>query len=318
VRINLVDPDKGKGKRRKDRGRTGRRGRSRRYDSAIPYPQIHDRRGREHREDLRTLADLSEEDDLPRVRVTIPWRALLVRMPVFLVLAGLIGMIVYISSDAQFFVYEAEIEGVHHLKSKKIYESAQVHQQSIFWIQPSQVEDNIRQLNGIKDVEVHCRLPARVVVRVEEREPIVLWRLLTQEQDYWLDEEGVVLPYHGDPTSPDVVIVADSSDRQLQEGARIEPASLVRSVQQLAVALPQVEFIFYGAERGLSFTQKTDRGEWPVYVGTSEDLARKIGVVQALNVHLAEHQIQPRYVDVRLASHPVYGRPAGELEASDE
>jgi hypothetical protein len=236
----------------------------------------------------------------------------------FLLLSGLIGLIVYISSDARFFVYEAEIEGVHHLKAKKIYESAQIHKQSIFWIKPSQVEENIRQLDGIKDVKVQCRLPAQVFVRVEEREPMILWRLLNQGQDLWLDEEGVVLPYHGDPASPHVVIVADSSERQLQEGTRIEPTSVVRSVQQLAVALPQVEFIFYEAERGLSFTQKTGSGAWPVYVGTSEDLARKIEVVQALNVYLSKHQIQPRYVDVRLASHPVYGRPAGELEVGNE
>jgi hypothetical protein len=49
-----------------------------------------------------------------------------------------------------------------------------------------------------------------------------------------------------------------------------------------------------------------------VYVGSSDDLQRKIQVMQALNAYLVPNGIRPRYVDVRWADHPVYGRPAGE------
>jgi len=48
-------------------------------------------------------------------------------------------------------------------------------------------------------------------------------------------------------------------------------------------------------------------------VGTSDDLARKIQVVKALNEHFVEHGIRPAYVDVRWADHPVYGDPAAAI-----
>jgi len=63
---------------------------------------------------------------------------------------------------------------------------------------------------------VSCSLPAHVSIAVEEREPAVMWRLLVQVRDWWLDEEGVVLPYHGDVSN--TVFVVDSSTPQLQKG----------------------------------------------------------------------------------------------------
>jgi len=85
----------------------------------------------------------------------------------------------------------------------------------------------------------------------------------------------------------------------------------VRSVQRLAAALPKTRIFFYQADRGLSYTQRVEGGEWPVYVGTSEDLAAKIQILQALFDYFAAHGLHPGYVDVRWASHPAYGQPAG-------
>jgi hypothetical protein len=48
--------------------------------------------------------------------------------------------------------------------------------------------------------------------------------------------------------------------------------------------------------------------EWLVHVGTSDDLPRKIRVLQALTEYLKSNNVQPRYADVRWADHPVYGR----------
>jgi hypothetical protein len=117
----------------------------------------------------------------------------------------------------------------------------------------------------------------------------------------------MVLPYGGDIQSPHVVYVLDSSDRHVQEGDSIKPEGVAQSVVQLAAAVPEAELFFYQSERGLSFNQKTSIGEWPVFVGTTEDLERKIQVVQTLNQYLVERNIQPAYVDVRVAEHPLYG-----------
>jgi hypothetical protein len=221
----------------------------------------------------------------------------------------LAGVTIYVSVDERFFVYEAQIEGARHLTPQAIYRAAQVHEQNILWIRPEGVAERVYQLDGIKAVRVRCRLPAQVMIEVIEREPAVLWRADSQGGDLWLDEDGIVLPYHGDGESSETIFVVDSSERHLQIGDRIEPEGIVSSVMQLAAALPGARVFFYETERGLYFSQETALGTWPVYVGTSEDLTRKIQVVQALTGYLVEQGVQPRYVDVRWPNHPVYGKP---------
>lgn len=243
----------------------------------------------------------------PAATQQIQWRTVGLRLFAALILAGLAGMIMYVSTAEMFFVYEAQIMGSNHIKPDAIYQVADVHEQNIFWLQPAQVAERISGLPGIKAASVRCELPARVLIKVEERTPTVLWRTKAQDRDWWLDKEGVVLPYHGVLT--DTIFVVDSSDRLLQVGEKITPDDLVGSVQQLASGLPEVEVFFYHADRGLSFVQKTPRGEWPVYVGDSQDLDRKILVLQALTDQLLAEKIHPRYVDVRWADHPTYGKP---------
>jgi cell division septal protein FtsQ len=236
-----------------------------------------------------------------------------------LLLAGLIALLVYTSTDAEFFVYQARVIGAHHVDAGTIYQAAGVHEQNIFWIRPQQVAGRIGQLEGIKAVRVHCGLlPAEVTIEVEEREPVIMWRALNQHQDLWLDEDGMVLPYHGDPRSSDTIFVVGSGELHAEVGNRIEPDGVTSSVLKLASAMPETRIYFYDDDRGLSFTQRLNGVEWPVYVGTSEDLWRKIQVLQALTAHFIKRSIQPQYVDVRWAEYPVYGQPVSETATETE
>jgi hypothetical protein len=116
-----------------------------------------------------------------------------------------------------------------------------------------------------------------------------------------------VLPYHGDVTAASTLFVVDLSQRHLKVGDRVEPKGVVASVRALAAALAGARVFFFQADRGLSFIEQGQQGEWPVYVGTSEDLARKIQVIELLNSHLMAKGIRPSFVDVRWPERPVYG-----------
>lgn len=322
MRINLSGEADQKHTRRKRRGLRPKRKRTRTFDAAIAQPQIQPRRRvrkrRTRTEERRPQRQPRARDERTRApeasaaRRSMNWRLTLVRLPAALLLAGLIALAVYVSADAKFFVYRADIRGVNHLNAKAIYRAARVDEQHIFWIQPQAVAERIAQLDGIAEVRVRCALPARVVIEVREREPVVMWRASSQGHDWWLDEEGVVLPYDGD--LDDTIFVVDFSERHLAVGDRVGPRGIVRSVQQLDRALPNVNLFFYDTERGLSFRQdfgelsRAEAGgqQWPVYVGTSEDLTRKIQAMQVLNDYLTRQNLQPTYVDVRWADHPVY------------
>lgn len=244
----------------------------------------------------------------------IQWWSLRWRLLALVLLAGLLAALAYLSFDYSFFVYRdsVRIEGLRYLQTDEIFSAAGVNEQNIFWVDPAEVAKRVVALDGIKVARVRCSLPTLVTIEVEEREPVVMWRAITQGQDLWLDETGMVLPYHGDVNAPDMVFVVDHGERHLEVADRIEPEGIVQSVLQLAAALPGEQVFQYQPGLGLNFTHRVSIGEWQVYVGTSEDLARKIQVVQALTEYLVEKEISPRYVDVRWPEHPVYGKPGGE------
>ena len=335
MRIQLAGDRKEQRGRKKLRKRRGRR-RTRSYQSAITLPEVQagstSRKGRaqakrrqakrsrtgQERAARRRQAKKSQAPSSDPVLPAIRWRSIALRLPVCVILVALIGLGVYTSTDARFFVYEAQIVGARRLGAETIYQAAAAHEENIFWVDPQSVAQRIVQLDGIKGVRVRCELPAVVTIEVEEREPVVMWRATTQQEDLWLDADGVVLPYHGDVDSPDMIFVVDYGERHLRVGDRIQPDGVVQSAVQLAATVPGVKVFTYQPGWGLSFTQAADRAEWPVHVGTSEDLPRKIQVLQALTDYLQSNNVRPRYVDVRWADHPVYGRqPGGDVEGGD-
>jgi len=313
MRISLVDREQNKRTRRKARSRRGRR-RSRTFHSAIPQVQgparSRVRTGKERRPRAKDDRPPGEGAVRRPLWQGIRWRSVLRRLPALAILLALLGLIAYTSVDARFFVYEARVVGSHYVPAERIYALAGVHEQNIFWLQPRKAAERIEQLPGIRSARVRCSLPARVSITVDERRPVIMWRTERHGGDWWLDEEGLVLPYHGDTESEETIFVVDTSDRQLQEGATIQPRELVQWVRQLAVALPGSRIFFYQADRGLSFTREVAGHKWQVYVGDGDGLVHKIQVVRALTDYLVARNSYPAYMDVRWPDLPVYGLPA--------
>ena len=322
MRISLREPEHKPTKRRRHRVQ---RGSYRTLPSALeqihPQDSQRARRGATPSRPSRAQARPRTEQPpivapvrIPNVRLK---PGILARWWVLPILGALIGAIIYVSVDAGFYVYKAQIVGAQHLDARTIYQTACVDQQNIFWVQPRKVAERIIQLDGIKVARVRCSLPSAVRIEVDEREPVIMWRSLAQAREWWVDEEGLVLPYHGDAQSDKAIFVVDSSSQQLKVGDRLQPDGIVAEVRQLAAALPGTRVFYYQPDRGLSYIQAASSGKWPVYVGTTEDLPRKVQVVDALNQYLRTHNIHPSYVDVRWASRPTLGVPSGNNGGSD-
>jgi cell division septal protein FtsQ len=326
--------DRRKSGRRKSKGR-GRSKAGRTFETATTQPWVRPARKkragrrapsrsereasvRSSRAETQAKAEAATASNAPRISARIVGRRASARLWSGLILVCLIGVIVYVSAHEKFFVSRPEVAGARYVDRSSIVGVAAVDQQNIFWIEPEKVEERVAQVQGVKAVRVRCRLPASVVIEVTEREPIALWHVEGIGRESWVDEEGMVLPYAGDPQAPGTIFVIDSSARQLQVGAKIEPTDLVESAQRLAGVLPETNVFYYHPVRGLSFLQNSGGDEWPVYVGTSEDLPRKIRVVEVLTGYLAANNIRPTYVDVRTASRPLYGQPPGKAKKKGE
>jgi hypothetical protein len=229
-----------------------------------------------------------------------------------LLLLGLAALVAYASLDARFFVYGAEIEGNQYVSSDLIYGASDVHEQHIFWVEPRAVADRVAAVPGIKSARVRVGLPARLRIQVAEREPALVWRA---ERDWWLDDDGMILPY-GEPeaTADNTIFVIDQSERSLEGEAMLQPSEMVRWVHRLADALPGVTVFWYQPERGLNYTQYMSGHKYQVYVGDGQDLTHKIQAVRAMDSYLLGNGIRPTYVDVRWPDLPVYGSETGTQE----
>lgn len=304
----------------RSRARRKRNHRYRTYESVLTLPQSRPKGRvglRQRQAERRARVETQDTDRADPLLRRIPWRSFTPRIPALILLMATLALGIYGSSSATFFVYEAQIQGNRHINTERIFEASGVNEQHILWVDPRDVVQKVSQIPGVKSVNVRLSFPAHVLIQVTEREPVIMWRTMSVGGDWWLDEEGWVLPYHGDTENPDTIYVIDWSDRQLGPGVRLDPPDLVQGVKEMAEALPGIRLFYYQQDRGLNFIQERDQFKWPVYVGDGQDLTLKIRSVQALSDYLLAHGIYPGFIDVRWPELPVFGEPgvsAMELE----
>lgn len=203
----------------------------------------------------------------------------------------------FFGSDG-FYVYSAAVEGNHTVPAEEILAASELEGQSIFWVHPARTVEAIARLPDIKAAEVECRLPARVTIRVVERQARVVWQW--QDQQFWVDDHGVVLPPRG--ALPDALVVQDTSAAPPRPGGRVD-AQAVIAAQQLHDLRPALRAVSYDPERGLVLESG---GGWPVYLGVGDDVARKLAVLAALEADLAKQGVAPAYIDLRYPDRPTY------------
>lgn len=196
----------------------------------------------------------------------------------------------------RFYVYEAEVQGNQFVDRNEIYTASGLHEISIFWVKPKQVEAAISSLPGIREARVNCRLPNRVRIEVVERQTRIIWQ--RGEERYGMDDLGSILPLEGDLEG--MLLIQDLRTGPLEVGDRINP-EVVRSALELQQLLPETVVLQYSEDKGLIFHQ----GDYPVYFGTG-DMAKKMAILDALLQDFAFEGIQPEYVDVRFKESPYY------------
>ena len=163
MRINLAGDSRTEKRRSKRRKRRGSH-RSRDYDFAVSMPQAVNRRPgarKRVKEVAGKIGKKAERSQTKRTRTArtraegrqraqraaeaskagllqgINWRSAGWRLLALGILATLVGVLVYTSSDFSFFVYrdKTRIEGVHFLQEDEIFAVAGVNEQNIFWIE---------------------------------------------------------------------------------------------------------------------------------------------------------------------------------------
>lgn len=205
-------------------------------------------------------------------------------------------------TNEQFYVREIGVTGNQRVSAEAIAAASGLQNYSIFWLNPGQVTRKvIDSLTPVRAVQVKYSLPNRVTLIVEEQGGQVMWQIAGI--NYWVDDDGRLHPAQGN-VAPSVVV------QDIRPGlpSSVDPQAVL-AAQQLIDLLPDIEALGYAPTTGLRFHHS--RG-WEVYLGTGDDMARKVSILRAIEQQFAgEDTPQPSLVDLRFPDSPYYRLPDG-------
>jgi len=236
---------------------------------------------------------------LPRLRLE-PLELNASRTLALLLAAIMMALLVWFFADERFFVYTAEIQGNSLVAADEVYRAGGLHAMSIFYIEEQKVAQRIASgIPGVTQVQVQCRLPARVSVHIQEQDVRYLWR--SEDGSFLVDGEGHVLKAD-DGTHAGLLVIQDLDNQPVQTGGQVNVVALT-TVGRLHGMLPEIQVFEYSRERGVSLS---DARGWRVYFGDEQQLAEKVGTLQALLHRLTRENQSVKVIDLRFVASPYY------------
>lgn len=214
-----------------------------------------------------------------------------------LLLALSIGCLVFVFTNVDFYVFGADIQDTRYASSAAIYQQAGIDGFSAFFIRPAAVNQRLRQLPAVRSAAVQVRLPNRVEIAVEEREPALLYQV--QGETHWVDAEGVLMPA-ADSRGDLVKLIDDSLAAQVSP-QHIDPY-LLGAIQQITQDLPQIDTFRYQEPFGMYFFSPEG---WRVLLGEAENMDSKLLAWTALRTDLLRKKATVQEVDLRF-QHPYW------------
>jgi hypothetical protein len=222
----------------------------------------------------------------------------------------LLGVAIYLLLSLSYFrIPSATVLGNSRLTREEIESVTGVLGQSIFTVQPDEVETRLRMnYPELLSAQVNVYLPNHVYVSVTERQPVILWQ---QDEGFtWIDATGVafrprglvaglvpvkglVVPPPGSPSPDDPF----SPPPYMQK-------ELVDSILLLAPYVPADTTMVFDRTFGLGWT---DSRGWKSFFGTStKDMPLKVRVYQSLVDSLVSRGITPTFINVMYPDAPFY------------
>ena len=267
-----------------------------------------------------------DQKDYTTPRIHLSWRYL---SAVVAVVSGIFLFSAWRSPDYR--VSDFEIEGIQRVTKEEVTQVLDLEQQRIFLLSPLDFEQGISDnFPELYDIQVSFALPAKVTIRVQEREPDLVWKY--QGKQLWIDPQGYLLPRRGEAQVA-LEIDADQQppfyipeDRIILQGEkrlrktvivkgendtlalfkvyqRIDPVTY-QAIHELNQLLPEQGIILYDTRRGLGWN---DARGFQVFVGSDlNDIAAKMNMVDEIVKTMINAQIIPTLISVEQINAPYY------------
>jgi len=217
-----------------------------------------------------------------------------------LTLLAMATLLVWFFVDTRFFVYEAGVQGNTLVGADEVYGASGLDTLSIFYVNRTQVVERVcREVPGVAQVDVDCRLPNRVRLRVREQDLRFAWH--TSGTRFLLDGEGRALKAD-DGLHGQLISVRDLDDRPLVPGDWVDPAAL-NAVSYLHGLLPEATVFDFSRLKGVSLL---DQHGWRIYFGDDHALAEKVATMRAVLRKVQSSGASIKFIDLRFVGTPYY------------
>jgi hypothetical protein len=173
----------------------------------------------------------------------------------------------------------------------------------------------------LKTINVQVGLPADVVIRVTERQPVLAWQIGNDKK--WIDEEGYTFPAgadesglvlvqaQGDPPSEKPATV-ESSGETLPEAVDIKPKAtpylppeMIEPIIKMSKLVPAGSPVLYDPKYGVGWNDPQQG--WKVYVGMNlKNVDLQLEQYQVISADLIKREIHPVMISVEFPNAPFY------------
>lgn len=274
-----------------------------------------------------TLAVPGAELQLPSLpMIKVGWRVLSGMLAVMMIVC-----LFMLWKSPAFQVNIVEAEGIKRLSVQDLNGVMGILGESIFNLDPASIEDALsRNFPELAEISVHVSLPAKVLVQVTERQPVLSWN--QNGIEVWVDAEGVAFLPRGDPGvlmhvegqgetpaaiagaavpvanvifpgSGTIPRKAGDSDAKPSEPERL-PADLVQAILTLGNQVSADIKLVFDSAYGLGWQ---DPLGWEVYFGLqTSDIEERLVVYQGVVDYLTDHGLQPELVSVEFLHAPYF------------
>ncbi len=226
-------------------------------------------------------------------------------------LAFILAAAVSFATSPEYIVASVTVEGSKVLSIQQANEIAGVQGINIFQVDPAAVQVRLAEKAALlKGVSVETRLPNRVIIRVQERRPAVVWVLgdgtpLLASDDHVV--VGLASTLNGYVTIFDRSTSTTPTDT-LKIGAPmpVHKADAADTAQQIYLTLPattglQLRQMEWAPDNGITAITATGQR---IEFGTGENLDAQTKIIQALVQQSAANNRQWTTLDVRSVERP--------------
>lgn len=227
-------------------------------------------------------------------------------------------VVISLSGLEMFQVKTIDLKGAERLGVEAILSQADLSGNSIISIRPSEIEEQVLEnFPSLSRVNVTVGLPASVMIRVVERQPLILWE--QPESLLWIDTEGVMFPIRGEaevqlrvlasgnPPGPPQDLPQEEEELLLLLQNPTYPTTtpdFVQAVVSFKDFLPEGSDLQYDPRFGLGWI---DPNGWLVYFGKdTTNIDIKLAEYETILTALEKRQVTPALISLEFMHAPFY------------